>query len=189
MEKAVISEFPDNAQFDVASVKFLNTNGRGVVNGNVWEIGELKAGETVEFEVEVTLKNDLDMSRVASEGILNTIVLTNNPTPEDPTPTTPPKECQVNATVDEDTDGCDMTVTKVTPPPVTPETPKPSEPVKPEQPKPIEPAKAETGDTGYGIAGMDATTVAVAGGIGILALAGGTVYFTKRRKKNAEDAS
>lgn len=189
MEKAVISEFPDNAQFDVASVKFLNTNGRGVVNGNVWEIGELKAGETVEFEVEVTLKNDLDMSRVASEGILNTIVLTNNPTPEDPTPTTPPKECQVNATVDEDTDGCDMTVTKVTPPPVTPETPKPSEPVKPEQPKPIEPAKAETGDTGYGIAGMDATTVAVTGGIGILALAGGTVYFTKRRKKNAEDAS
>lgn len=95
----------------------------------------------------------------------------------------------MNATVDEDTDGCDMTVTKVTPPPVTPETPKPSEPVKPEQPKPIEPAKAETGDTGYGIAGMDATTVAVAGGIGILALAGGTVYFTKRRKKNAEDAS
>lgn len=189
MEKAVISEFPDNAQFDVASVKFLNTNGRGVVNGNVWEIGELKAGETVEFEVEVTLKNDLDMSRVASEGILNTIVLTNNPTPEDPTPTTPPKECQVNATVDEDTDGCDMTVTKVTPPPVTPETPKPSEPVKPEQPKPIEPAKAETGDTGYGIAGMDATTVAVAGGIGILALAGGAVYFTKRRKKSAEDAS
>lgn len=189
MEKAVISEFPDNAQFDVASVKFLNTNGRGVVNGNVWEIGELKAGETVEFEVEVTLKNDLDMSRVASEGILNTIVLTNNPTPEDPTPTTPPKECQVNATVDEDTDGCDMTVTKVTPPPVTPETPKPSEPAKPEQPKPIEPAKAETGDTGYGIVGMDATTVAVAGGIGILALAGGAVYFTKRRKKNAEDAS
>lgn len=189
MEKAVISEFPDNAQFDVASVKFLNTNGRGVVNGNVWEIGELKAGETVEFEVEVTLKNDLDMSRVASEGILNTIVLTNNPTPEDPTPTTPPKECQVNATVDEDTDGCDMTVTKVTPPPVTPETPKPSEPAKPEQPKPIEPAKAETGGTGYGVTGMDATTVAVAGGIGILALAGGAVYFTKRRKKNAEDAS
>lgn len=189
MEKAVISEFPDNAQFDVASVKFLNTNGRGVVNGNVWEIGELKAGETVEFEVEVTLKNDLDMSRVASEGILNTIVLTNNPTPEDPTPTTPPKECQVNATVDEDTDGCDMTVTKVTPPPVTPETPKPSEPAKPEQPKSIEKAKAETGDTGYGVTGMDATTVAVAGGIGILALAGGAVYFTKRRKKNAEDAS
>lgn len=189
MEKAAISEFPDNAQFDVASVKFLNTNGRGVVNGNVWEIGELKAGETVEFEVEVTLKNDLDMSRVASEGILNTIVLTNNPTPEDPTPTTPPKECQVNATVDEDTDGCDMTVTKVTPPPVTPETPKPSEPAKPEQPKSIEKAKAETGDTGYGVTGMDATTVAVAGGIGILALAGGTVYFTKRRKKNAEDAS
>lgn len=189
MEKAVISEFPDNAQFDVASVKFLNTNGRGVVNGNVWEIGELKAGETVEFEVEVTLKNDLDMARVASEGILNTIVLTNNPTPEDPTPTTPPKECQVNATVDEDTDGCDMTVTKVTPPPVTPETPKPSEPAKPEQPKSIEKAKAETGDTGYGITGMDATTVAVAGGIGILALAGGAVYFTKRRKKNAEDAS
>lgn len=189
MEKAVISEFPDNTQFDVASVKFLNTNGRGVVNGNVWEIGELKAGETVEFEVEVTLKNDLDMARVASEGILNTIVLTNNPTPEDPTPTTPPKECQVNATVDEDTDGCDMTVTKVTPPPVTPETPKPSEPAKPEQPKSIEKAKAETGDTGYGVTGMDATTVAVAGGIGILALAGGTVYFTKRRKKNAEDAS
>lgn len=189
MEKAVISEFPDNAQFDVASVKFLNTNGRGVVNGNVWEIGELKAGETVEFEVEVTLKNDLDMSRVASEGILNTIVLTNNPSPEDPTPTTPPKECQVNATVDEDTDGCDMTVTKVTPPPVTPETPKPSEPAKPEQPKSIEKAKAETGDTGYGVTGMDATTVAVAGGIGILALAGGAVYFTKRRKKNAEDAS
>lgn len=189
MEKAVISEFPDNAQFDVASVKFLNTNGRGVVNGNVWEIGELKAGETVEFEVEVTLKNDLDMSRVASEGILNTIVLTNNPSPEDPTPTTPPKECQVNATVDEDTDGCDMTVTKVTPPPVTPETPKPSEPAKPEQPKSIEKANAETGDTGYGVTGMDATTVAVAGGIGILALAGGAVYFTKRRKKNAEDAS
>ena len=189
MEKAVISEFPDNAQFDVASVKFLNTNGRGVVNGNVWEIGELKAGETVEFEVEVTLKNDLDMSRVASEGILNTIVLTNNPTPEDPTPTTPPKECQVNATVDEDTDGCDMTVTKVTPPPVTPETPKPSEPAKPEQPKSIEKAKAETGGTGYGVTGMDATTVAVAGGIGILALAGGAVYFTKRHKKNAEDAS
>lgn len=189
MEKAVISEFSDNAQFDVASVKFLNTNGRGVVNGNVWEIGELKAGETVEFDVEVTLKNDLDMSRVASEGILNTIVLTNNPTPEDPTPTTPPKECQVNATVDEDTDGCDMTVTKVTPPPVTPETPKPSEPAKPEQPKSIEKAKAETGDTGYGVTGMDATTVAVAGGIGILALAGGAVYFTKRRKKNAEDAS
>lgn len=189
MEKAVISEFPDNAQFDVASVKFLNTNGRGVVNRNVWEIGELKAGETVEFEVEVTLKNDLDMSRVASEGILNTIVLTNNPTPEDPTPTTPPKECQVNATVDEDTDGCDMTVTKVTPPPVTPETPKPSEPAKPEQPKSIEKAKAETGGTGYGVTGMDATTVAVAGGIGILALAGGAVYFAKRRKKNAEDAS
>lgn len=189
MEKAAISEFPDNAQFDVASVKFLNTNGRGVVNGNVWEIGELKAGETVEFEVEVTLKNDLDMSRVASEGILNTIVLTNNPSPEDPTPTTPPKECQVNATVDEDTDGCDMTVTKVTPPPVTPETPKPSEPAKPEQPKSIEKAKAETGDTGYGVTGMDATTVAVAGSIGILALAGGAVYFNKRRKKNAEDAS
>ena len=189
MEKAVISEFPDNDQFDVASVKFLNTNVRGVVNGNVWEIGELKAGETVEFEVEVTLKNDLDMSRVASEGILNTIVLTNNPTPEDPTPTTPPKECQVNATVDEDTDGCDMTVTKVTPPPVTPETPKPSEPAKPEQPKSIEKAKAETGGTGYGVTGMDATTVAVAGGIGILALAGGAVYFTKRHKKNAEDAS
>lgn len=189
MEKAVISEFPDNVQFDVASVKFLNTNGRGVVNGNVWEIGELKAGETVEFEVEVTLKNDLDMSRVASEGILNTIVLTNNPTPTDPTPTTPPEKCQVNATVDEDTDGCDMTVTKVTPPPVTPESPKPSEPAKPEQPKEIEKAKAETGDTGYGIAGLDATTAAVAGGIGVLALAGGAVYFAKRRKKSEGDAS
>ena len=189
MEKAVISEFPDNAQFDIASVKFLNTNGRGVVNGNVWEIGELKAGETVEFEVEVTLKNDLDMARVASEGILNTIVLTNNPTPEDPTPTNPPKECQVNATVDEDTDGCDMTVTKVSPPPVTPESPKPSEPAKPEQPKEIEKAKAETGETGYGVAGIDATTAAVAGGIGILAVAGVSFAVAKRRKNSAGDAS
>lgn len=192
MEKAVISEFPDNAQFDVASVKFLNTNGRGVVNGNTWEIGELKAGETVEFEVEVTLKNDLDMSRVASEGILNTIVLTNNPTPEDPTPTNPPKECQVNATVDEDTDGCDMTVTKVTPPPVTPETPKPNEPTepsKPEQPKTIEKVTAETGSTGYGTAGLDART---AGGIGLLLLAGagaGGLVVKRRRDAKASQES
>ena len=192
MEKAVISEFPDNAQFDVASVKFLNTNGRGVVNGNVWEIGELKAGETVEFEVEVTLKNDLDMSRVASEGILNTIVLTNNPTPEDPTPTNPPKECQVNTTVDEDTDGCDMTVTKVTPPPVTPETPKPNEPTepsKPEQPKTIEKVTAETGSTGYGTAGLDART---AGGIGLLLLAGagaGGLVVKRRRDAKASQES
>ena len=187
MEKAVISEFPDNAQFDVASVKFLNTNGRGVVNGNVWEIGELKAGETVEFEVEVTLKNDLDMARVASEGILNTIVLTNNPTPEDPTPTNPPKECQVNATVDEDTDGCDMTVTKVTPPPVTPETPKPNEPTepsKPEQPKTIEKVTAETGSTGYGTSGLDART---AGGIGLLLLAGaGAGGLVVKRHRDAK---
>lgn len=187
MEKAVISEFPDNAQFDVASVKFLNTNGRGVVNGNTWEIGELKAGETVEFEVEVTLKNDLDMSRVASEGILNTIVLTNNPSPEDPTPTNPPKECQVNTTVDEDTDGCDMTVTKVTPPPVTPETPKPnepSEPSKPEQPKTIEKVTAETGSTGYGTAGLDART---AGGIGLLLLAGaGAGGLVVKRRRDAK---
>ena len=192
MEKAVISEFPDNAQFDVASVKFLNTNGRGVVNGNTWEIGELKAGETVEFEVEVTLKNDLDMSRVASEGILNTIVLTNNPTPEDPTPTNPPKECQVNATVDEDTDGCDMTVTKVTPPPVTPETPKPNEPTepsKPEQHKTIEKVTAETGSTGYGTAGLDART---AGGIGLLLLAGagaGGLVVKRRRDAKASQES
>lgn len=192
MEKAVISEFPDNAQFDVASVKFLNTNGRGVVNGNTWEIGELKAGETVEFEVEVTLKNDLDMSRVASEGILNTIVLTNNPTPEDPTPTNPPKECQVNTTVDEDTDGCDMTVTKVTPPPVTPETPKPNEPTepsKPEQPKTIEKVTAETGSTGYGTAGLDART---AGGIGLLLLAGagaGGLVVKRRRDAKASQES
>lgn len=192
MEKAVISEFPDNTQFDVASVKFLNTNGRGVVNGNTWEIGELKAGETVEFEVEVTLKNDLDMSRVASEGILNTIVLTNNPTPEDPTPTNPPKECQVNATVDEDTDGCDMTVTKVTPPPVTPETPKPNEPTepsKPEQPKTIEKVTAETGSTGYGTAGLDART---AGGIGLLLLAGagaGGLVVKRRRDAKASQES
>ena len=192
MEKAVISEFPDNAQFDVASVKFLNTNGRGVVNGNTWEIGELKAGETVEFEVEVTLKNDLDMSRVASEGILNTIVLTNNPTPEDPTPTAPPKECQVNATVDEDTDGCDMTVTKVTPPPVTPETPKPNEPTepsKPEQPKTIEKVTAETGSTGYGTSGIDART---AGGIGLLLLAGagaGGLVVKRRRDAKASQES
>ena len=192
MEKAIISEFPDNAQFDVASVKFLNTNGRGVVNGNTWEIGELKAGETVEFEVEVTLKNDLDMSRVASEGILNTIVLTNNPTPEDPTPTNPPKECQVNATVDEDTDGCDMTVTKVTPPPVTPETPKPNEPTepsKPEQPKTIEKVTAETGSTGYGTAGLDART---AGGIGLLLLAGagaGGLVVKRRRDAKASQES
>jgi len=192
MEKAVISEFPDNAQFDVASVKFLNTNGRGVVNGHVWEIGELKAGETVEFEVEVTLKNDLDMSRVASEGILNTIVLTNNPTPEDPTPTNPPKECQVNTTVDEDTDGCDMTVTKVTPPPVTPETPKPNEPVepsKPEQPKTIEKVTAETGGTGYGTSGLDART---AGGIGLLLLAGagaGGLAVKRRRDAKASQES
>lgn len=187
MEKAVISEFPDNTQFDVASVKFLNTNGRGVVNGNVWEIGELKAGETVEFEVEVTLKNDLDMARVASEGILNTIVLTNNPTPEDPTPTNPPKECQVNATVDEDTDGCDMTVTKVTPPPVTPETPKPNEPTepsKPEQPKTIEKVTAETGSTGYGTSGLDART---AGGIGLLLLAGaGAGGLVVKRHRDAK---
>ena len=187
MEKAVISEFPDNAQFDVASVKFLNTNGRGVVNGNTWEIGELKAGETVEFEVEVTLKNDLDMSRVASEGILNTIVLTNNPTPEDPTPTAPPKECQVNATVDEDTDGCDMTVTKVTPPPVTPETPKPNEPTepsKPEQPKTIEKVTAETGSTGYGTSGIDART---AGGIRLLLLAGaGAGGLVVKRRRDAK---
>lgn len=187
MEKAVISEFPDNTQFDVASVKFLNTNGRGVVNGNTWEIGELKAGETVEFEVEVTLKNDLDMSRVASEGILNTIVLTNNPSPEDPTPTNPPKECQVNTTVDEDTDGCDMTVTKVTPPPVTPETPKPnepSEPSKPEQPKTIEKVTAETGSTGYGTAGLDART---AGGIGLLLLAGaGAGGLVVKRRRDAK---
>ena len=192
MEKAVISEFPDNAQFDVASVKFLNTNGRGVVNGNTWEIGELKAGETVEFEVEVTLKDDLDMSRVASEGILNTIVLTNNPTPEDPTPTAPPKECQVNATVDEDTDGCDMTVTKVTPPPVTPETPKPNEPTepsKPEQPKTIEKVTAETGSTGYGTSGIDART---AGGIGLLLLAGagaGGLVVKRRRDAKASQES
>lgn len=187
MEKAVISEFPDNTQFDVASVKFLNTNGRGVVNGNTWEIGELKAGETVEFEVEVTLKNDLDMSRVASEGILNTIVLTNNPSPEDPTPTNPPKECQVNTTVDEDTDGCDMTATKVTPPPVTPETPKPnepSEPSKPEQPKTIEKVTAETGSTGYGTAGLDART---AGGIGLLLLAGaGAGGLVVKRRRDAK---
>lgn len=192
MEKAVISEFPDNAQFDIASVKFLNTNGRGVVNGNVWEIGELKAGETVEFEVEVTLKNDLDMSRVASEGILNTIVLTNNTAPEDPTPTNPPKECQVNTTVDEDTDGCDMTVTKVTPPPVTPETPKPNEPTepsKPEQPKTIEKVTAETGSTGYGTAGLDART---AGGIGLLLLAGagaGGLVVKRRREAKASQES
>lgn len=181
MEKAVISEFPDSAQFDVKSVKFLNTNNRGTVNGNVWEIGALKAGETVEFEVEVTLKNDLDMNRVYSEGILNTIVLTNNPTP-----TTPPEKCQVNTTVDEDTDGCDATVTKLVPPPATPETPKPSEPAKPEQPKAIEKAKAETGETGYGARGIDVTTAAVAGGIGVLALTGAGFVVAKRRKREAE---
>lgn len=184
MEKAVISEFPDSAQFDVKSVKFLNTNNRGTVNGNVWEIGALKAGETVEFEVEVTLKSDLDMNRVYSEGILNTIVLTNNPTP-----TTPPEKCQVNTTVDEDTDGCDATVTKLVPPPATPETPespKPSEPAKPEQPKTIEKAKAETGETGYGARGIDVTTAAVAGGIGVLALAGTGFVVAKRRKREAE---
>jgi hypothetical protein len=189
MEKAVISEFPDSAQFDVKSVKFLDTNNRGTVNGNVWEIGELKAGETVEFEVEVTLKNDLDMNRVYSEGILNTIVLTNNPTPSDPTPTTPPEKCQVNSTVDEDTDGCDATVTKLVPPPATPETPespKPSEPAKPEQPKTIEKAKAETGETGYGARGIDVTTAAVAGGIGVLALVGAGFVVAKRRKREAE---
>lgn len=189
MEKAVISEFPDSAQFDVKSVKFLNTNSRGTVNGNVWEIGALKAGETVEFEVEVTLKSDLDMNRVYSEGILNTIVLTNNPTPSDPTPTTPPEKCQVNTTVDEDTDGCDATVTKLTPPPATPEnpeSPKPSEPAKPEQPKTIEKAKAETGETGYGAGGIDVTTAAVAGGIGVLALAGAGFVVAKRRKREAE---
>lgn len=186
MEKAVISEFPDSAQFDVKSVKFLNTNNRGTVNGNVWEIGALKAGETVEFEVEVTLKNDLDMNRVYSEGILNTIVLTNNPTPSDPTPTTPPEKCQVNTTVDEDTDGCDATVTKLVPPPATPETPKPSEPAKPEQPKAIEKAKAETGETGYGARGIDVTTAAVAGGIGVLALTGAGFVVAKRRKREAE---
>lgn len=189
MEKAVISEFPDSAQFDVKSVKFLNTNNRGTVNGNVWEIGALKAGETVEFEVEVTLKNDLDMNRVYSEGILNTIVLTNNPTPTDPTPTTPPEKCQVNTTVDEDTDGCDATVTKLVPPPATPETPespKPSEPAKPEQPKTIEKAKAETGETGYGARGIDVTTAAVAGSIGVLALAGTGFVVAKRRKREAE---
>ena len=189
MEKAVISEFPDSAQFDVKSVKFLNTNNRGTVNGNVWEIGALKAGETVEFEVEVTLKSDLDMNRVYSEGILNTIVLTNNPTPADPTPTTPPEKCQVNTTVDEDTDGCDATVTKLVPPPATPETPespKPSEPAKPEQPKTIEKAKAETGETGYGAGGIDVTTAAVAGGIGVLALAGTGFIVAKRRKREAE---
>lgn len=187
MEKAVISEFPDSAQFDVKSVKFLNTNNRGTVNGNVWEIGALKAGETVEFEVEVTLKSDLDMNRVYSEGILNTIVLTNNPTPSDPTPTTPPEKCQVNTTVDEDTDGCDATVTKLTPPPATPEnpeSPKPSEPAKPEQPKTIEKAKAETGETGYGAGGIGVTTAA--GGIGILALAGTGFVVAKRRKREAE---
>lgn len=184
MEKAVISEFPDSAQFDVKSVKFLNTNNRGTVNGNVWEIGALKAGETVEFEVEVTLKNDLDMNRVYSEGILNTIVLTNNPTP-----TTPPEKCQVNTTVDEDTDGCDATVTKLVPPLAThetPESPKPSEPAKPEQPKTIEKAKAETGETGYGAGGIDVTTAAVAGGIGVLALAGAGFVVAKRRKNEAE---
>ena len=189
MEKAVISEFPDSAQFDVKSVKFLNTNNRGTVNGNVWEIGALKAGETVEFEVEVTLKSDLDMNRVYSEGILNTIVLTNNPTPSDPTPTTPPEKCQVNTTVDEDTDGCDATVTKLVPPPATPEThesPKPSEPAKPEQPKTIEKAKAETGETGYGARGIDVTTAAVAGSIGVLALAGTGFIVAKRRKREAE---
>lgn len=189
MEKAVISEFPDSSQFDVKSVKFLNTNNRGTVNGNVWEIGALKAGETVEFEVEVTLKSDLDMNRVYSEGILNTIVLTNNPTPADPTPTTPPEKCQVNATVDEDTDGCDATVTKLIPPPVTPETPespKPSEPAKPEQPKTIEKAKAETGETGYGARGIDVTTAVVAGGIGVLALAGAGFVVAKRRMHEAE---
>ena len=189
MEKAVISEFPDSAQFDVKSVKFLDTNNRGTVNGNVWEIGALKAGETVEFEVEVTLKNDLDMNRVYSEGILNTIVLTNNPTPTDPTPTTPPEKCQVNTTVDEDTDGCDATVTKLVPPPATPETPespKPSEPAKPEQPKTIEKAKAETGETGYGARGIDVTTAAVAGSIGVLALAGTGFVVAKRRKREAE---
>lgn len=189
MEKAVISEFPDSAQFDVKSVKFLNTNNRGTVNGNVWEIGALKAGETVEFEVEVTLKSDLDMNRVYSEGILNTIVLTNNPTPADPTPTTPSEKCQVNTTVDEDTDGCDATVTKLVPPPATPETPespKPSEPAKPEQPKTIEKAKAETGETGYGAGGIDVTTAAVAGGIGVLALAGTGFIVAKRRKREAE---
>lgn len=189
MEKAVISEFPDSTQFDVKSVKFLNTNNRGTVNGNVWEIGALKAGETVEFEVEVTLKNDLDMNRVYSEGILNTIVLTNNPTPTDPTPTTPPEKCQVNTTVDEDTDGCDATVTKLVPPPATPETPespKPSEPAKPEQPKTIEKAKAETGETGYGARGIDVTTAAVAGSIGVLALAGTGFVVAKRRKREAE---
>lgn len=190
MKNAVISEFPDNAQFDLSSVRFINTNGRGTVNGNVWEIGELKAGETVEFEVEVTLLGNLDMARVASEGILNTIVLTNNATPEDPAPTTPPNQCQVNATVDEDTDGCDATVTKVTPPPApeTPEPGKPTEPAKPQEPKSIEKAKAETGATGYGDSGLSPMTAA---GIGLLLIGsvGATtvaVRSTKKRKASAE---
>ena len=190
MKNAVISEFPDNAQFDLSSVKFINTNGRGTVNGSVWEIGELKAGETVEFEVEVTLLGNLDMARVASEGILNTIVLTNNATPEDPAPTTPPNQCQVNTTVDEDTDGCDATVTKVTPPPApeTPEPGKPTEPAKPQEPKSIEKAKAETGATGYGDSGLSPMTAA---GIGLVLIGsvGATtvaVRSAKKRKASAE---
>lgn len=87
-------------------------------------------------------------------------------------------------------DGCDATVTKVTPPPApeTPEPGKPTEPAKPQEPKSIEKAKAETGATGYGDSGLSPMTAA---GIGLVLIGsvGATtvaVRSAKKRKASAE---
>ena len=111
----IFNEFPNAKYFDGAAT--IDNQGRGTVEGNTWKVGAVKAGETISFSVKLKLKDTVSIEDLKA-GIENAVTVTGDydpkkPTPKDPSNPTPPTKCEINPTVDADTDGCDIVTTPI----------------------------------------------------------------------------
>lgn len=111
----IFNEFPNAKYFDGAAT--IDNQGRGTVEGNTWKVGAVKAGETISFSVKLKLKDTVSIEDLKA-GIENAVTVTGDydpkkPTPKDPSNPAPPTKCEINPTVDADTDGCDIVTTPI----------------------------------------------------------------------------
>lgn len=142
----------------------LSKPSKGSLDGENWNIGELKPGETVTVEVTGVIdKKD-------KGGVINTAVIGNNvrPMPDG-------GKCEANDNVDGDNDQCDNVSVNVVPdPPKAGEKPAPEKPDSPEKKDPG--ADAKTGGDTAPVLPL------VAGGL-LLAVAGASVFLWRRLQK------
>lgn len=111
----IFNEFPNTKYFEPEAT--IKNNGRGTVTGNTWMVGNVNAGETITFTVQLKVKETINIDELKA-GIENAVTVTGSydpkkPNPKDPGNPTPPTQCEPNPTVAADTDGCDVVVTPI----------------------------------------------------------------------------